>query len=279
METHETEIEIGPVGHYSIDDDDIHDGRLVGKDSLTSKISKTMKNCEWALEGCQQSKKASIAHDLQSFFFLCYTATRAEEIFALVDLYEKLYSLYIYVVKHTYNNTIGWALPSRLVCSKIMTHWQEHVLRYPEARLVDAGAGSGIFSFMFHSLGISKVDIVALDLEKPTHSSDEQRKFWPIVTQYDIQPTDLLFVAWGSNIYNVVDKYVKNGGTCVIILGEANDGCTFPSDYFLDTEKNEKGSYDKEDEDTRLLKWQVELTHVLGPASQHNEYLSINTRY
>jgi len=71
---------------------------------------------------------------------------------------------------------------------------------YPDARFIDVGAGTGIFSYILCELGVPKGKIIALDRENPTHTMESQRSFWNIVTSCDILPTDVLFVARGMEL-------------------------------------------------------------------------------
>lgn len=127
-------------------------------------------------------------------------------------------------------------------------------------------------------MGIPKEKIVAIDLENPTHMHPKQRKFWEItlLNNYEIKPYDILFVAWGSGIGQQVNNYAENGGKCVILLGETKDGCTFPSDYFI------PDKYDLEKKEIKIenpvSEWESESHHVIGPASQYSEYLTVNIR-
>ena len=212
---------------------------------------------------CSEKEKPEFIEKIDRITLLCKEAVTKEEFFELVDIYSELFKAYIMSIKTIYNTLIGWALPSKLVCETVYATYLNHIKAYPDAKIIDLGAGSGIFSYMFHQMGIPNDRIIAVDLEKPTHSNPEQRKFWNITknSNFEFDPIDILFVAWGSGIYGNVDKYCDNGGTCVIILGETGDGCTFPSDYLSENEQ-----------------WTVESHHVPGPASAYSEYLTVNIK-
>lgn len=199
---------------------------------------------------------------------LCLNASTKEEIFKLVILYTNIIKT-TFMIKSYYNELIGWALPSQEAIEAVVSAFQEHLQAYPEARLVDFGAGSGIFSYMFEKLGIPKDKIIAVDLPKPTHSNKKQRNFYPIIRddEYEVAITDILFIAWGSGCVRAVDSYVDRGGKCVIILGE-NDGCTFSSGYFI--------KYDEADTDDQ--DWIVEEHYVPAACSYLKELLTVNKR-
>lgn len=239
-------------------------------------------------------RKISV-ESLDRFAELCFGAITREEIFELVDLYEQLCREYIISVKHVYNSTIGWALPSRAACGHLYNAWREHVARYPDARFIDVGAGTGIFSYVMALMGIPASRITALDRAEPTHALHGQRTFWQTVEgSGDIRSRDMLFVAWGYGTAEIIDDYIWTGGSCVVILGELEYGCTFPADHFYrigrcecescreawsdDSWEEVKYSHKRRVVPHDVLGWTIELYHVPGPASQYAEHISINVR-
>lgn len=168
-----------------------------------------------------------------NFVKLCKTATTLDEIYDLVDVFRSLYRAESSVYR-IYNMLIGWALPSKEVCDIVYATYQNQIKQHPDARLIDLGAGSGIFSHIFHQKGIPSNKIVALDLKDPAYSWETQRHFWKITVnnKYKFKPNDILFVAWGGNgIEEEVDRYCKSGGTLVIILGTKGNFNLHPN-YF-----------------------------------------------
>lgn len=167
---------------------------------------------------------------------------------------------HMFLLKEYYNAHIGWALPTTQVCKLVHGFWLQH----QSARVVDVGAGSGIFCMMFRDAGIPANKLLAIDKENPVECWKTTNTFWPIMRDddFEVPIEDIFFMAWGGSVGGLDDRlfsYVKRGGWCVIILGEIKDGCTFPSDFFDD------------DED-----WDCTLHHVEGPASKYAEHLSIN---
>lgn len=163
--------------------------------------------------------------------------------------------------KYYYNKHIGWALPTTEVCAQVVGLWR----KYPTTRIVDMGAGSGLFCMMFHDAGIPVDKLLAIDKEIPIAGWQTTNTFWDILRDDDFKVPigDIFFVAWGGlkgGLDKRLDSYIKRGGWCVVILGELDGGCTLPSDYFVDNEE-----------------WDSTLVHVDGPTS-HDEYLSINIR-
>ena len=168
--------------------------------------------------------------------------------------------------KKIYNDYIGWALPSQKACQLVIDEWQKD----PSRRIVDLGAGTGLFCKVFHDLGVPGDKLIAVDITNPTHTpldaSIERKEFWHINldNNYKPNPEDILFIAWGtSGIDDIVDDYVERGGKCIIILGETN--VTYDPEQFMDSETEKP----KED-------WWVELHHVPGALSIYAEQLSIN---
>lgn len=166
-----------------------------------------------------------------------------------------------FYVKYLYNAHIGWALPTAHVCREVVRFWQKH----PHARVIDMGAGSGVFCMMLHDAGIPADKLIAIDKNEPIPCYKTTNTFWNIIRddEFRVPINDIFFMAWGGcgGIEQRLYDYINRGGWCVIILGEIKDGCTFPSDYLEDNED-----------------WNSVLIHVGGPASCYAEFLSINTR-
>ena len=208
------------------------------------------------------------------FIELCQKINSADEIFTLVEKYRVLGNKFGWMsVKLVYNKYIGWALPSRKACTLIVDTWHE----------------SGIFTYVFHQLGVPTENLLPNHLLKPSHRNSEQRIFWPptLVEELDFQvdPNDIIFIAWGSSVGKVVNSYVERGGFCVIIQGEEDGGCTFPSDYFTcsllgEDDEEDKGEGESESEFGRNPKpgWEVQFHEVPAAAKYSAEILSINRK-
>lgn len=159
----------------------------------------------------------------------------------------------------TYQKYIGYALPHRTTCERIVAFWKT---TGNERRVVDLGCGSGVFCYVLHFLGIPKECLMAVDLPKPTHDTEKYKPLWTIHREdnYRVYPKDILFIAWGtSGVTKQVEQYVEDGGDCVIILGETD--MTFACDYFAERED-----------------WSVTFHHAPSTASLCSEYLAFNQR-
>ena len=207
-----------------------------------------------------------VLDQISRFKELCLHADSKEEIFELVNLYTMILET-TFMIKIYYNRVIGWALPSKEAIGAVVNAFHKHIQTYPDAKVVDFGAGSGIFAYMFEQCGIPKDRILAVDLLNPTHSHKHQRNFFPITRydDYEVAINDILFIAWGSSCYRAVDSYIERGGKCVIILGE-NDGCTFSSGYFI------------RDDDEPNQDWIIEEHYVPAACSYLKELLTVNKR-
>jgi hypothetical protein len=215
------------------------------------------------------------------FIKRCINAKSKEDIFKIVDLYDKInytqkvtngvisreHKFNSCELKIIWNRYMGWALPSREVCKIIFDTFQKLSKINNNIKIIDFGAGSGIFSFIFHNMGIPKDRILAVDKVNSDYKTDKQRNFWPICRDdnYIVENDDILFIAWGSySMKTIVDSYVMRGGKYVIILGEGSGGCTLEADLF------KKSKYKEE--------WDVTIYNVLGPATAYFEFISINIK-
>lgn len=189
---------------------------------------------------------------MQKFETMCQCAETGEDIMKIVDNYDMEF-------KNIYNKYIGWALASREACNLVVDFWKLH----PEKRIVDVGAGTGLFCKVFNYLGIPEDKLLAIDLPNPSHFRDEQKKFWPIHRNDDfkVDPGDILFIAWGVvNIEKTLYDYIDRGGNFIIILGELGE-------LTLDPEILE------ENDD-----WIVDSCKVPSPMGSCMERLSISKR-
>ncbi len=73
--------------------------------------------------------------------------------------------------------------------------------------------------------------LLAVDI--PNSSRKFSTDYWEIKREeYVPLSSDLLFIAWGEACWVSVEKFMAVGGKRVLILGEADDGCTLPSNSF-----------------------------------------------
>jgi hypothetical protein len=94
-----------------------------------------------------------------------------------------------------------------------------------EPRFVDFGSGRGLVSALIEAEGYA--NIIAID----DNSEYDNDKFFKSEETYVQKPNDVLFICWGRNFSKIVEQFINNGGTDVIIIGEESGGCTFPCDY------------------------------------------------
>lgn len=197
------------------------------------------------------------------FRYLCEKASTAVELQEIVNLIEQKNEFYErYHLKFTYNKFIGWAVPCSQALQVICDQWNVHVKKFPGARLIDFGAGTGVFCCLLEQMGIPRDRMVALELPVKTHTAC--RQFFPLTIAdedtFTFSSTDFVLIAWGysPNIKHCVDAGVQ----CIVIQGEDSDGCTFPVDYF---------ESDKE--------WKVEMHSDICSLVATSESISVNTRY
>jgi hypothetical protein len=195
------------------------------------------------------------------FRFKCDTAYTLEDFYYIAECFtgDRTYPL-----KNIYNDTIGWALPSRTVIQKLYEAWQEHSERYPDANFVDFGAGTGVFCHCMQLAGIPGDRIIAFDIAEPTHAIHSQRKFYP-VRDYTVKETDFVFIGWGFW------QDIPHAKT-ICILGELTGGCTLEADYFRDPKDDRVVTTNT----LNGITWNITMVKAIGPASRYAEYLSIN---
>jgi len=216
-----------------------------------------------------RSYKPKYKKKFEDYIKLTMTAEKAEDLFHLVEEYRDIVDhCFTLTVKIVFNDYIGWALPSKKACTKTIEAFNEHLKLFPKARLVDLGAGSGVFCSIFHELGIPKDNILAIEHSQSRHRLENQRKFWDVIVddEFVADKEDVIFIAWGLGQDCVLEKYIEDGGKCVIILGESNTGCTLPSNWFY------VNDYEG---------WTTKTKGVPAACSFYpaTEFLTVNTRY
>jgi len=169
--------------------------------------------------------------------------------------------------KKYYNKYIGWGIPSPEALKLIYDGFQEHLKHFPDARLIDLGAGTGVYSALLVKMGVPPEKMIAIDLVKKTHT-EVSTEFHPVLTEFEIKSSDAILVVWGSGCDKVVETYAEAGGTCVIIQGESSDGCTYPTDVFDNEASKDNG-------------WNVTYSEksLFSLVSYYAENITINTRY
>lgn len=201
--------------------------------------------------------KSCVNEEITVFFFekQCKNAETGRDILECADLYVRYFDERIWC-KEVWNRIMGWALPTTETCEHIVQFWRKHSGR----KLVDLGAGSGMFCKVLHHLGIPEDKLLAVDLPRPNYGT-YHKTFWPILrAENSVVPRRaILFVAWSGGTEPIIRRFLKRGGRYLILLGEV-DGCTLSSDLLMGDSK-----------------WNVQLVSVRGPAS-YMEYLSLNSK-
>lgn len=204
----------------------------------------------------------------------------------------------LWTYKGIYNSKIGWALPTETAINFIYQSWQRHLAKYPTARLIDRGAGTGIYSLLLAERGISKDSLIALEVPYPPKNSEfdnfsddcsnddqpeifptkveERFSFYPLTIvepgTFEYRKEDFILICWGhpSNDFRDVRKYLNEGGTCLVIQGEMNGGCTIAVDFL----------YENPDELKSYNGWELtDKVKVSSLASSYGEWIYYNTRY
>lgn len=221
-------------------------------------------------EHLQSTPECSKKNTLE-FQQLCENAKTAAEIKQAIAKAESIlgenYLMNGMFFKDIYNLYIGWAMPTEKALTIIFNAWKTHLEKYPDARLVDFGAGTGVYCFLLQSMGVPQERLIALELETKTHKTC--RNFFPLTihnNDFEIKENDFLLVCWGYS--GQIGDYIEKIH-CVVIQGEKSDGCTFPTDYLVDdTEKIKEG-------------WKMKtFTGIPSLAlPYYGEQITVNTRY
>ena len=181
--------------NYSKNDDKYRniDEENVGNISITSKIRNKNKNT---------TDLDIQLHNRKKFRQLCEIAKTVPDIKALVEECISHYTSPLLGYKGTYNKYIGWGIPSPIVLNAIYKAYMDHCKKYPMAKLVDYGAGTGVYSLLLEDMGIQRDRLIAVDLPIKTHAT--QREFYSLLIddKYCVHPDDVMLVVWGSSCYD-----------------------------------------------------------------------------
>jgi hypothetical protein len=215
----------------------------------------------------------------QIFKQLCEHAIDGKDLLEIAEMYHSSF-------KTIYNDYIGWALPTKKCCNYIYNFYkmikqnkdfisgQPTTRKHP--RIIDIGAGTGLFCSVLHYLGVQKECLVAFDEKTPSHRSEKSKQFWPIVHDFTFDyENDILLIAWGcptQEMEYIVDNFVLHGGKHVVLIGEQHPDMTFGWNYFT---CDETGIRTKNNID--VSHWSTQSIHINGPASYYSERVSVNS--
>lgn len=176
-------------------------------------------------------------------------------------------------------NYVGWAIPCRENVDLLFDWLQRHLAKFPQAKVIDWGCGTGIWTFLINQKGIPKENLMAVDVwiqqsEKKQDDSEEpeiewfkdsySKAYWEIIPKVEtFDENDVLFVAWGRHGMGdaYIEEFVQKGGKNVIIVGE-EDGCTTSSHLFRDDPE-----------------WNLDEKKIVAGAAYYcTEYMTFNTK-
>lgn len=128
--------------------------------------------------------------------------------------------------KDYYNQSIGWTIPSWEMLSHIKSIHKQ--LRAP---ICDYGSGSGLLT---HLLTLMDCDVYGVDLMEGWKNVGKFHQPEVLTNDnelYHVPPNHIFLISWGyiHGKTNPLQDYVDQGGKCIIIVGEDDDGCTYPS--------------------------------------------------
>lgn len=171
--------------------------------------------------------------------------------------------------RHEFNRVVGWAIPTSNMIKTIAQWFIAWKVQHPGARFIDMGAGSGAISLLLSQAGIPVDCIIAVD----NSSFNYSRRFFNVIPPPEktyaecfsdgfYTPEDVLFVAWGYGLETCVDQFVENGTQCIILHGEGEGGCTYPSASHM-------SEYDD---------WTTETVYVTPSCGMYRDYLTYNVK-
>jgi hypothetical protein len=119
-----------------------------------------------------------------------------------------------------------------------------------------------------------------VDVAPEKQTQEFTATYWDeIIRQEDyiINNEDIVLIGWGYGCYPSLSRYITDGGTCVVIIGEDEDGCTLPANFLCSMAMASPLAISKEN---NADCWEVEHHAVLGGANLITpDILTINTRY
>jgi len=213
---------------------------------------------------CPDSKSKCLNFLFQNYCKEAKTANDLQKVIKMIEQRDELFGRMIF--KSIYNQFIGWAVPCSKALKVICDQWSVHVRKFPTARLIDYGAGTGVYCCLLEQMGIQADRMIALDLPVKTHITC--RQFFPITKVIDgdfqFQPTDFVLIAWGYG--QKLNPCIDAGVQCVVIQGEDSDGCTFPVNFFVDNTDIKQ-------------KWETVMHLDVCSLAASSECISVNTLY
>ena len=146
--------------------------------------------------------------------------------FEVADFLDTSFSNGPYDMKRIYNSKIGWIIPSKKILNVIYDVQQKF-----NKTICDFGSGKGLLSFLLLNIGCS---IQSVDKYIDESYFSIPSIIVPNGVEYMIPSTYILLMSWGLYPISILENYVKNGGNCIIIIGENETGCTNPPYNFFE---------------------------------------------
>lgn len=177
--------------------------------------------------------------EMKNFYLVVIRMKEIDEIESVIEYYISKKGCFMFdsIYRLSFVKFAAYAIPSSKAINQIVTWFHERNKIVPETKLVDFGAGSGLWSLLLNHAGIPKESLIAVDLpEENKHIHKFTRKYYDIIESknYKVDSNDIFCILWGYIDKNIIDDYIKRGGKCIIILGEESNGCTNPpGDLFI----------------------------------------------
>ena len=150
------------------------------------------------------------------------------DVYDVADFMDITFTYGSYYVKDAYNTMIGWTIPSRTMLSVI-----QQLQKESGKRICDYGSGKGLLTYLLRKIGCN---VRSVDKYINTQCFSKLDVVLSCKGTYKIHPNDILLMSWGLYNSSMLERYVRNGGTCVVIIGEDEDGCIYPPYNFFEND-------------------------------------------
>lgn len=150
------------------------------------------------------------------------------DVYDVADFFDSTFANGSYNIKDSYNMMIGWTIPSRTMLSVI-----QQLQKESGKRICDYGSGKGLLTYLLRKIGCN---VRSVDKYINTQCFSKPDVVLSCKGTYKIHPNDILLMSWGLYKPSMLERYVRNGGTCVVIIGENEDGCICPPYNFFEND-------------------------------------------